>query len=598
MLSRVHNRANMGQSNLLGRCRFVGGDLRHLLNGERDAGVENKLLPASIEDSLFNITSSNKAEEMKENWSKRTKNSGLTFDDCFPDHFLVTFPPPCSLEDMSQIRESSHNPRNFLAIPIEKSGDIFTLLIKGVLAIFLVASISLVFFSAFSKHSRTIICPDYDSVFTPSGSQSEINHQIPREEYEDTNISHIVFGIGGTAKTWNDRRHYVESWWTPKITRGFVWLDEKPNLWWTAKSPPYRVSEDSSRFKHGSSPSAVRIARIVSESFRLGLKNVRWFVLGDDDTVFFTENLVSVLSKYDHNQMYYIGGNSESVEQDVRHTYAMAFGGGGFAISYPLAAELVRVLDGCIDRYFYFYGSDERIQACLAEIGVPVTKELGFHQFDIRGDPYGLLAAHPVAPLVTLHHLDDVKSLFPSGTRLDSLRSLRKAYKVDPGRTVQQSFCYDLSRNWSVSVAWGYTAQIYPFLLSAKDLGTPLQTFQTWSSWQNEPFTFNTLPMSTEPCERPVVFFLDRVEEVNGGGTRTSYKRLAAEPGKNCERVDYVPALSVKSLNVLATKMERDAWKKAPRRQCCEIINGKGGVERVVQVRIRSCSLRESVTPP
>lgn len=102
--------------------------------------------------------------------------------------------------------------------------------------------------------------------------------------------------------------------------------------------------------------------------------------MGDDDTVFFVENLVTVLGKYDHNEMYYIGGNSESVEQDVIHSYTMAYGGGGFAISYPLAVELVRVLDGCIDRYASFYGSDQKIGGCMSEIGVPVTKEPGFHQ--------------------------------------------------------------------------------------------------------------------------------------------------------------------------------------------------------------------------
>lgn len=110
--------------------------------------------------------------------------------------------------------------------------------------------------------------------------------------------------------------------------------------------------------------------------------------MGDDDTVFFTENLLTVLSKYDHNQMYYIGGNSESVEQDVIFSYTMAYGGGGFAISYPLAAVLVRILDGCIDRYANLYGSDQKIQACLSEIGVPLTKELGFHQVSFFPFPF------------------------------------------------------------------------------------------------------------------------------------------------------------------------------------------------------------------
>ena len=78
--------------------------------------------------------------------------------------------------------------------------------------------------------------------------------------------------------------------------------------------------------------------------------------------------------------MYYVGDNSESVEQDLIHSYSVAYGGGGYAISYALAAELERILDGCIDRYEELYGADQKIQACLSEIGVPLTKELGFHQ--------------------------------------------------------------------------------------------------------------------------------------------------------------------------------------------------------------------------
>lgn len=162
-----------------------------------------------------------------------------------------------------------------------------------------------------------------------------------------------------------------------------MWLDSHPNASWPETSPPYKVSGDTSAFRYTcsyGSRSAIRVARIVKESFELGAENVRWFVMGDDDTVFFTDNLVMVLSKYDHNEMYYVGGNSESVEQDVIHFYTMAFGGGGFAISYPLAKELVRILDGCIDRYAEFYGSDQKIQSCISEIGVQVTKEPGFHQ--------------------------------------------------------------------------------------------------------------------------------------------------------------------------------------------------------------------------
>ena len=102
--------------------------------------------------------------------------------------------------------------------------------------------------------------------------------------------------------------------------------------------------------------------------------------MGDDDTVFITDNLVRILRKYDHTQYYYIGSLSESHIQNIFFSYGMAYGGGGFAISYPLAKALAKMQDRCIQRYPGLYGSDDRMQACMAELGVPLTKELGFHQ--------------------------------------------------------------------------------------------------------------------------------------------------------------------------------------------------------------------------
>ncbi|THG09026.1 hypothetical protein TEA_026931 [Camellia sinensis var. sinensis] len=69
---------------------------------------------------------------------------------------------------------------------------------------------------------------------------------------------------------------------------------------------------------------------------------------------------------------------------------------------------------------------------------------------DIRGDPYGLLAAQPAAPLVSLHHLDYVQPMFPGLTQIDSLNKLVQAYNLDLGRILQHCFCYDLNRNWSI----------------------------------------------------------------------------------------------------------------------------------------------------
>ncbi|XP_058739662.1 uncharacterized protein LOC131611819 [Vicia villosa] len=413
-----------------------------------------------------------------------------------------------------------------------------------------------------------------------------------------TNISHIVFGIGATYSTWENRRHYSELWWNHTVTRGFVWLDTAPpkNETWPKTSPPYKVSADTSSFKYTcdyGSRSAIRIARILKETFNLGLDNVRWFVMGDDDTVFFPENLITVLSKYDHNQLYYIGGNSESVEQNVVHFYTMGYGGGGFAISYPLAAELVMILDGCIDRYADLYGSDQKIQSCISEIGVQITKEPGFHQIDIHGNPYGLLAAHPVAPLVSLHHLDYVDAFFPDMDRVESLNKLITAYKSDPGRTIQPSFCYDHTRNWTLSVSWGYVVELYPYFPTAKELETPFLTFKTWKSWSDGPFTVNTRPISWDICHRPLVYFLNEID-VGQGKTQSNYKRYASPIHYECERADYTQPLKVQYVNVSAPIFSSGLWNKAPRRQCCEIINGS---DSVVQVQVRACQPFESLTP-
>lgn len=199
-----------------------------------------------------------------------------------------------------------------------------------------------------------------------------------------TTLSHIVFSLAGSASTWDRRSHYSDLWWAPNSTRGFVWLDQPPqeNYTWLGTYPPYRVIKYDTTLDHRGSD---RIARIVKAAFdEQGCGDdggeVRWFVMGDDDTVFFKENLVTVLSRYDHSRMWYIGGISESVEQNEVHSYRTAFGGGGFALSYPLACQLASLMDGCVGRYTKFYGSDEKISACVGELGVTLTRESGFHQ--------------------------------------------------------------------------------------------------------------------------------------------------------------------------------------------------------------------------
>lgn len=197
-------------------------------------------------------------------------------------------------------------------------------------------------------------------------------------------------------------------------------------------------------------------------------------------------------------------------------------------------------------------------------------------QLDVRGDAYGLLAAHPVAPLVSLHHLDLIQPISPHGrTSLDAVRSLVDVSRHDPARTLQQAFCYHYDgpgsgggggHNWSVSVAWGYTAQLYPWVLPAHELEIPLQTFEPYRPMAGGQFVFNTRPWRPDSaCARPLTFFLSGVVNETAGAaaaTVTEYTRhvVGKPPEKECDLPSFRSADAVQTVRVMAPKMSPSDW--------------------------------------
>ena len=182
-----------------------------------------------------------------------------------------------------------------------------------------------------------------------------------------------------------------------------------------------------------------------------------------------------------------------------------------------------------------------------------------------------MLAAHPIAPLVSLHHLDSVKPINPtSSSQHKAVRALTEASRFDPARTLQQAICYmqEPAFNWSISVSWGYTIQLYPWVLVPKDLEVPLQTFKTWRSSSAGPFTFNTREFKLDrPCDRPLLFFLDEIKDGNKGATgitttMTMYSKYEQKGSKGCDLPSFAAAMEVENVTVSAPKMEFKQWRK------------------------------------
>nr|XP_027126947.1 uncharacterized protein LOC113743194 isoform X1 [Coffea arabica]XP_027126948.1 uncharacterized protein LOC113743194 isoform X1 [Coffea arabica]XP_027126949.1 uncharacterized protein LOC113743194 isoform X1 [Coffea arabica] len=412
---------------------------------------------------------------------------------------------------------------------------------------------------------------------------------------------HLLFSISSSSTSLPQRTPYIHLWFSPNSTPNtYIFLDKNPQftLSSTLSLPPVFLSSDTSHFPYTfprGNPSAIRIAYAVKDVFTL-LKpppHVRWFVFCDDDTVFFPRNLALVLSKYDHNQWFYVGFGSESYKQNQKFSFDMAFGGGGFALSAPLARVLAEVLDSCLTRYPHYYGSDQRIFACLAELGVPLTREPGFHQIDVRGDLFGMLAAHPLSPLLSLHHMDAADPIFPGMNRIQALQHLFKAVNADSPRILQQTVCYDPFNSLTVSISWGFAVQVFEGRQLLPDLISLERTFRPWGrtrSVYSSHFMFNIRETPRDQCKRPVVFFMDSVASKDSS-VWTNYTKHNIG---SCVRINAVQKLE--TIRVFSKMMDYDIEEmKAPRRQCCDILSP---IDETMTIYIRECRNGEVISMP
>ncbi|KAL6857263.1 hypothetical protein ACP4OV_018645 [Aristida adscensionis] len=433
---------------------------------------------------------------------------------------------------------------------------------------------------------------------SPASSAPSLPSPAPAEQddaEEPTSLRHVVFGVASSRRTLPLRLPLLRLWLRAPA-RAFVFLD--------APAPPptglppgvrLRVSADASRFPYSHPrglPSAVRVARIAKELLADaghepgdgdGPPPPRWLVLADDDTAFVLPNLLHTLRRYDWREPWYLGARSESAAQNAWHGFAMAYGGGGIAVSWPLARRLARALDSCVLRYPHLYGSDARIFACLAELGVDLTHEPGFHQIDLHGDISGLLRAHPLSPLVSLHHLDHIYPLYPGMDRTRAIQHFFQAADADPARILQQTVCYDRSRSLTVSIAWGYSVQVFKGNVLLPDLLAVQKTFVPWKRGRNftDVYMFDTKHYPRDECKRAALFFLKSISS-GEGKTESTYNR---QPPRKC-LPDLIPLRSLSLIKVTSEKLHLVPG-KARRRHCCDIVPSSSDTS--MDINIRKC---------
>ncbi|KAG5574031.1 hypothetical protein H5410_063797 [Solanum commersonii] len=370
----------------------------------------------------------------------------------------------------------------------------------------------------------------------------------------DTNLRHLVFGLIGSEKTWYHRKNYIESWWRPKVTRGYLLLDVSPSvslLPWSKYSPPYKVSTNITKLLQETqhvAPIQARMVHGIMEIFEQEHEGVRWLIMGGDDSIFFLENLVDVLAKYDHNKYYYFGASSECILSNFWDSFNQGYGVAGFIMSFPSAKDI----ESCLRRYPNFKYAHHITMACIVDLGI-----------DMHGYISGLLASHPKAPLMSLHHFDAITPIFPSMDRTQSIEHYMKEAKFDQSRILQQIICHHRPSNWTFSVSWGYSIHIYEKIMPRSHLIKPIQTFKTWIKTPKPPYYIYEVF-----CER----FLEiwNKNEIRATYFRSTMRWLPDCPIDNNHLVNYVNKIQVYSPRTKRIEMDRCEY--------CDIIHKTGGV--------------------
>ncbi|KAI9017067.1 hypothetical protein BC832DRAFT_527390 [Gaertneriomyces semiglobifer] len=175
--------------------------------------------------------------------------------------------------------------------------------------------------------------------------------------------------------------------------------------------------------------------------------DAEWYVMLDDDTYVFFDNLAELLSDYNPEDKLYIGGKNMFIGCDGVKTWGegpfFAHGGSGIVISRGGMKAMMNGLDACIEKYKSCWAGDVRTALCMRDQGILLTSPGGFHK-DPPNDQFGY-PKDPCTTPATFHHL--------------LAKQIQRLYDLEEKTREQHGFGFvtfgDLFQDWRTDVTPG-----------------------------------------------------------------------------------------------------------------------------------------------
>lgn len=209
------------------------------------------------------------------------------------------------------------------------------------------------------------------------------------------------------------------------------------------------------------------------------LPNSEWYVLHDDDTMWFMDNLLTILKLHNSSKEIYLGAHSDNVGQVKRHGSYFAYGGGGVILSKSLIARIVRDM-AATEKYKGAGFWDVMIGDYIVKgLNVSLVNDMRFHQMDIYGDGSGYIESG-IDGLATLHHMLSWWQPFPVWHMKDPdeiVKILHSSYSNLGELYLRRYVWIDYFNRQTILLTMGYSIAVFNRTLTEKELNQVERTY-------------------------------------------------------------------------------------------------------------------------